>query len=313
MSKSLNKIGVVIDPAYFEHDTGPGHPESAERLKAVQEGLDTISNISLIEAREASRDELLLVHTPKYVDKILNMNLTEIEMLDPDTAVSPGSKTAALKAAGGVIEAVKRVIDGLIGQVFCAVRPPGHHAEPDKAMGFCIFNNIAVAAASALDHPDIDRVAIIDWDLHHGNGTQNAFYDSQKTLYISLHQFPFYPGTGSSLERGAGEGTGYTINIPMPPGSGVEEYRDAFDVTVMPALEDFKPDLLLISAGFDAHRDDPLGHIDLTTDYFGEMTSILKQAALKYCKGRIVSVLEGGYNLRALKESVRIHIKELGG
>lgn len=313
MSKDLNKIGVVIDPAYFMHDTGPGHPESVERLKAVQEGLDTISNITLIEAREASRDELLLVHTPEYVDKILNMNLTEIEMLDPDTAVSPGSKTAALMAAGGVLEAVKHVIDGLIGQAFCAVRPPGHHAEPDKAMGFCVFNNIAIAAASALDHPDIDRVAIIDWDLHHGNGTQNAFYDSGKTLYISLHQFPFYPGTGSSLERGAGEGTGYTVNIPMPHGSGVEEYRDAFDATVMPALEDFKPDLLLISAGFDAHRDDPLGHIDLTTDYYGEMTSILKQAALKYCKGRIVSVLEGGYNLRALKESVQIHIKELGG
>lgn len=313
MSKGLNEIGVVIDPAYFKHDTGPEHPESVERLKAVQEGLDSIHNTLPIKAREAIRDELLLVHTPEYVDKILNMNVTEIEMLDPDTAVSPGSKTAALMAVGGVLEAVKRVIDSSIGQAFCAVRPPGHHAEPGKAMGFCLFNNIAIGAAYALDHPDIDRVAILDWDLHHGNGTQNAFYDSKKALYISLHQFPFYPGTGSSLERGAGEGTGYTVNIPMPHGSGVEEYRDAFDVTVMPALEDFKPDLILISAGFDAHRDDPLGHIDLTTDYYGEMTSLLKQVALKYCKGRIVSVLEGGYNPQALKESVQIHMKELGG
>ncbi|MEE9553211.1 MAG: histone deacetylase [candidate division Zixibacteria bacterium] len=313
MSKGTNKIGIVIDPAYFDHDTGPGHPESVERLKAVQDGLDSISNTIAIGAREATRDELLMVHTPEYVDKILNMEITEIEMLDPDTAVSPGSKKAALKAVGGVLEAVKYVLDGSIGQAFCAVRPPGHHAEQDKAMGFCLFNNIAIGAAYALKLPDIERVAIIDWDIHHGNGTQNAFYDSKDVLYISLHQFPFYPGTGSSLETGEGAGKGYTVNIPMSPGLGVEDYRDAFDVTIMPALEDFKPGLILISAGFDAHRDDPLGQIDLTSLYYGEMTSILKEFARSHCKSRIVSVLEGGYNMQALRDSVKIHLKELGG
>ena len=313
MSNKINKIGVVSDPAYLGHDTGPGHPESSERLKAVQDGLDSIPNIIKVGAREATRDELLLVHTPAYVDKILNMNATAIEHLDPDTAVSPGSKEAALKAAGGVIEAVRSVLDSTIGQAFCAVRPPGHHAEADKAMGFCLFNNIAISAAYALSQPEIDRVAIVDWDLHHGNGTQNAFYGSGDVLYISLHQFPFYPGTGSSTETGEGDGRGYTVNIPMAAGSGSEDYRDAFDVTVLPALDEFKPQLLLISAGFDAHRDDPLGLIDLTTEYFGEMTSVLKQIANEHCNGRIVSALEGGYNLQALSESVEIHIKELGG
>jgi len=313
MSKRLNRIGIVIDGSYYGHDTGPGHPESAERLKAVQHGLDSIGDIIRIGAREASRDELLLVHTPEYVDKILNMNVTQIEMLDPDTPVSPGTREAALKAVGGVLEAVDHVVRGEIDRVFCAVRPPGHHAESDRAMGFCIFNNVAVGAAYSLGKTGIQRAAIVDWDLHHGNGTQNVFYDSNKVMYISLHQFPYYPGSGSSFETGEGDGRGFTINIPMPPGSGAEDYRDAFEVTVIPALDDFKPDLLFISAGFDAHRSDPLGNINLTSEYYGEMTSLLRDLAGKHCRGRIISVLEGGYNPQALKESVTAHLRELAG
>jgi len=310
MSDNSNKIGVVFDPAYLRHDTGPGHPESSERLQSICRMLDAFPNIPRIAARRATREELQLIHRPEYVDKILNMNVTEIEMLDPDTAVSPASKEAALIAAGGVLEAVRLVLDGSFENVFCAVRPPGHHAESDKAMGFCLFNNIAIGAAWALNSIGTDKVAIVDWDLHHGNGTQNAFYESNRVLYISLHQYPFYPGTGSSLETGTGEGEGFTVNVPMGAGSDDRDYRDAFEATVLPALDDFKPQLMMISAGFDAHRDDPLGYIDLSTEYFGEMTSNLKDLAGKYCKGRIVSVLEGGYH-SGLSETVRAHLSGL--
>lgn len=314
MLKNYNKIGVVIDPSYMFHDTGAGHPESSDRLTAVKGALEGLSDIiAEIKPRKASREELLLVHSPSYVDRILKMETSDIKMLDPDTAFSPGSKEAALKAVGGVLAAVDKVVTGPIRRVFCAVRPPGHHAERDRAMGFCIFNNIAIAAAYSLGKSDIVRAAIVDWDLHHGNGTQSAFYDSKDVLYVSLHQYPCYPGTGSSMERGEGEGRGFTVNIPMSPGSGVDEYRRAFGTTVIPAVDQFRPDLIFISAGFDAHRDDPLGNIYLTTEYFGEMTAQLKELSDKHCGGRMISVLEGGYNTEALKESVKIHIRELAG
>lgn len=314
MSKKSNKIGIVQDRSYFLHDTGPGHPESSVRLEELKEVFDKLSDISVdIAPRTATRDELLLVHTPLYVDKILSREVTEREMLDPDTVFSPGTKEAARKAVGGVLEAVDRVTAGSFDRIFCAVRPPGHHAEADRAMGFCIFNNVAVGAAYALQEKRVGRVAVIDWDLHHGNGTQNTFYDSREVLYISLHQFPFYPGTGSSMENGSGEGKGFTVNIPMPFGSGVDDYRDAFNMTVIPSLERFEPGLIFISAGFDAHRYDPLSGILLDSAYYGEMTSAIREIAEKYCGGRIVSVLEGGYNPKALQESVEIHLKELAG
>ncbi len=224
--------------------------------------------------------------------------------------MSEHTREAALKAAGGTIEAVRRVIAGEMRRAFCAVRPPGHHAEADRAMGFCIFNNVALGAASALQ-AGLKRIAIVDWDLHHGNGTQAAFYDTDRVLYISFHQSPHYPGTGAESEKGVGSGLGYTINIPMVAGSSDIDYRGAFDEIVIPALSNYKPQLIMISAGFDAHQDDPLGSLYLTTEYFGEMTRALREMAERYSNGRIVSVLEGGYNFAALKDSVTVHLKEL--
>lgn len=303
---------MLTDESFLLHDTGPGHPESPDRLKAVAEAISEISEGTVeIKAREASRQELLLVHTPEYVERILSLDPEGLIMLDADTAFSIHTKSAALKAAGGVLEAVDRVINGDFSKAFCAVRPPGHHAEASKAMGFCIFNNVALGAAYAITKKDIHRVAIIDWDLHHGNGTQHIFYERDDVLYISLHQYPHYPGSGSIDDKGIGKGDGYTINIPMTSGSTDGDYREAFTTVIMPALTEFEPQLLFISAGFDAHRDDPLGSMNLTSEFYGEMTAMIKEVTDRFCNGRIISVLEGGYSLSALKESTRIHLREL--
>jgi acetoin utilization deacetylase AcuC-like enzyme len=306
------KLGIVLDPVFFMHDPGPTHPESPMRLRAVEEGIKALDlPITPIPARPASREELCLVHTPDYVDSILNLKIEGIVQLDPDTIASPYSAEAAKKAAGGTIEAVDRVMRGELRKAFCAVRPPGHHAEPNHAMGFCIFNNIAIGAAHAISRWGLERIAIIDWDLHHGNGTQDVFYETDEVLYISLHQSPFYPGTGGEIEKGEGKGLGFNINIPMVPGSSDDDFRGAFQEIVIPALSNYKPELLLISVGFDSHRDDPLGDLYLTTEYFGEMTMQLNQIAGLYCEGRVISVLEGGYNPQVLKECVTLHLKEL--
>jgi acetoin utilization deacetylase AcuC-like enzyme len=307
----MEKLGILYDPAFLRHETGPVHPESPMRLRAVKRALDEIDwQTETIKARPATREELQLIHTPKHVDFILGLNITGIVQLDMDTSVSEHSKEAALKAVGGTVEAIKRVIEGKITKAFCAVRPPGHHAEADRIMGFCIFNNIAIGAAKALEM-GLQRVAIVDWDLHHGNGTQNSFYDSDRVLYISLHQSPFYPGSGAEEEKGIGRGLGYTINIPMVAGSSDVDFRAAFNEIVIPALINYGPELILISAGFDAHQDDPLGSLYLTTEYFGEMTRAVRNIADKFSRGRIISVLEGGYNFAVLKECVTVHLKEL--
>jgi acetoin utilization deacetylase AcuC-like enzyme len=308
----MEKVGVVFDPVYLKHDPGPMHPESPQRLIAVQEAIKALDfPIAGIPARPAGRDELALVHKEKYIDHILNMKVTGLTYLDPDTALSPYSQEAALKAAGGVIEAVGKVMQGDLKRAFCAVRPPGHHAEADRAMGFCIFNNIAIGAAYALAHQRLSRIAIVDWDLHHGNGTQKAFYDTDEVLYVSLHEYPFYPGTGRETDKGEGKGLGYTINLPQVPGSSDDDYRAAFQEIIIPALANYRPELIMISAGFDAHRDDPLGDLYLSTEFYGEMTAMLVEMARQYSKGRIISVFEGGYNLQALKDSVTVHLKEL--
>jgi acetoin utilization deacetylase AcuC-like enzyme len=305
-------IGIVYDPVFLLHNPGPGHPESPERLVAVKEAIDGLElDFQNIPVRLADRDCLELVHLPRYVDYILNLDISETTFLDPDTPISSHSVEAALKAVGGVINAVDEVVAGRVRKVFCAVRPPGHHAEPDRAMGFCVFNNIAIGAAHAAGRHGLNRVAIVDWDLHHGNGTQDAFYDTGNVLYISLHQAPYYPGSGSRFETGDGAGAGFTINIPMGAGSCDDDYRQAFNEIIIPSLRDYQPEMLFVSAGFDAHKDDPLGDINLTTAFFGEMTSLLDIIANEFCGGRLISVLEGGYNLQALKESVGLHLEEL--
>jgi acetoin utilization deacetylase AcuC-like enzyme len=308
------KLGIVFDPIFLKHDPGPMHPESPQRLIAVQEAIKSLDiPISGISARPATRQELALVHSPKYIERILDMKVNELTYLDPDTAISPRSQEAALKAAGGVIEAVDKIMQGDLKRAFCAVRPPGHHAERDQAMGFCIFNNIAIGAAHALSRRHLSRIAIVDWDLHHGNGTQKAFYDTDEVLYISLHEYPFYPGSGRETEKGEGKGLGYTINLPQVAGSSDDDYRNAFQEIIIPALDNYRPELIMISAGFDAHRDDPLGDLYLSTELYGEMTAVLVEMAKQHSKGRVVSVLEGGYNLQALRDSVTIHLKELAG
>ena len=306
------KIGVVTDPIFHKHDTGPEHPESAERLLVIEEAIKGIGDLGVqIPARPATRDELLLIHIPEYVDHILNLKIMDRIALEPETIMSQNTPKAALKAVGGVLAAIDQAIDGNLSRSFCAVRPPGHHAEPDKAMGFCIFNNVAIGAAYAIKKYYLNRIAIVDWDLHHGNGTQDAFYKSDQVLYISLHQSPFYPGTGTVDEIGNGAGAGYTINIPMVAGSSDQDFRDAFDEIVLPALRNYGPELILISAGFDAHQDDPIGSLYLTSPYFGEMTRNLVDIAEQVCYGRLISVLEGGYGRDILRESVEYHLKEL--
>jgi acetoin utilization deacetylase AcuC-like enzyme len=312
MNKLAGKIAVAYDDSFLIHETGPFHPESPERLKAVMEVIKALNlDYVPIRPREAAKDELLLVHEPAYIDTILNSRPKEPVMLDPDTVFSPGTAKAAITAVGAVLESVDKITEGQVIRAFCPVRPPGHHAESGRAMGFCIFNNVAVGAAYALAKKGIAKAAIIDWDVHHGNGTQKAFYSSAKVLYISLHQYPHYPGTGSPAETGEGEGEGYNINIPMGCGSTDADYRKAFHDKIIPALEDFQPELIFISAGFDAHRFDPLAGISLSTEFYGEMTAILREIADKYCRGRIISALEGGYNLDILKETVALHLTEL--
>jgi len=312
MDNLANKIGIAYDDCFILHDTGPWHPESPERLRAIMETVNGMNiEFEKIDPREASKDELTLVHDPTYVEAILNLDPRGTVMLDPDTPFSPGTKTAALKAVGAVLDSVDSIIEEKISGAFCPVRPPGHHAEPARAMGFCIFNNIAVGAAYAIAKKGIEKAAIIDWDVHHGNGTQKAFYKSDRVLYVSLHQYPHYPGTGSEGETGTGVGEGYNLNVPMTPGSTDDDYRKAFKDKIIPALDDFQPELIFMSAGFDAHKDDPLAGISLSTEFYGEMTAMLKRVAEKYCEGRIISALEGGYNLDILKKTVALHLTEL--
>lgn len=307
-------LTVYNDPAFLKHQAGPGHPESPERLGAIMQVYDSIPGLQVVrQCQPALQEDIELIHKREYIDHLKSLKGDHLFMLDPDTAFSPFSLEAALKAAGAVIEAIRFVFSAENNRAFCAVRPPGHHAESNRGMGFCIFNNIAIGVAYTIGRGLAEKVAIVDWDVHHGNGTQNAFYTTNKVLYISLHQYPFYPGTGASYETGEAEGKGFTLNLPMMAGSGDEEYRQAFDDKIIPAIDNFKPDLLMISAGFDAHKNDPLAGIELSTDFYTEMTEIIVEMAKQHCYGRIVSTLEGGYSLNVLADSVKAHLKVLGG
>lgn len=295
----------------LDHDTGFGHPECADRLRVVLSALEEESFMFLDrrDAPLASREQLIRVHPAAHVDAVLAAVPDSGHFsLDGDTVLSPGSGQAALRAAGAAVAAVDAVCSGEIRNAFCAVRPPGHHAEPDQAMGFCLFNNVAVGAAHARATHGIRRVAIVDFDVHHGNGTQTFCERDPDLFYASSHQWPLYPGTGSAREQGE---FGNVLNLCLPPLSGSPEFRQAVQSALIPALDAFRPNLLMISAGFDAHMRDPVGGLDLTEDDFAWVTGKLLEVADRHAKGRVVSVLEGGYDLRALASSTAAHVKVL--
>lgn len=299
------RTGLLYRDEMKLHEQGSGHPECPARLDAVTTALRSVG-LPLIDVsfEPATRADLLRVHTVGHIDEIEDTCMRDAAYRDPDTQMCPDSWQAALLAAGAAIAACKAVVDGEIDNAFCAIRPPGHHAEKDRAMGFCLFNNVAIAACWLRDVAQVKRVAILDWDVHHGNGTQHAFYDDDSVYYASIHQHPLYPGTGFPHERGANN---TNLNTQMAPGSGPVEWLDAIQKRVVPELERFAPDFLLLSSGFDAHAMDPLASQRLESSTYADMTRLVKHLA----GGRIVSLLEGGYNLKALGESVAEHVREL--
>jgi acetoin utilization deacetylase AcuC-like enzyme len=311
----MGKTGLVYHPAYLGHDTGAGHPESPNRLRAIMQHLEqsgTAARLTMIAPREAEDEWIMQIHRPAYLSMLkTNAPASGRLSLDSDTSMSPGSLTAAYLAAGGALAAVDAIMNKQVEHVFCAVRPPGHHAEAGRAMGFCLFNNVAIAARYVQKKYGLKRVLIVDWDVHHGNGTQHSFEDDPSVLFFSTHQFPHYPGTGRESERGRGAGEGFTINVPMEAGEGDEEYRSVFQKSLVPVADAFKPEFVIISAGFDAHKDDPLASMGLTEEGYADLTGIVAGIAKRHAEGRIFSSLEGGYNLTALAASVDSHIQAL--
>ena len=295
----MTAIGIVRHPIYREHDMGSFHPESPERLQAIEDAINqTTFRTPLVEIspRPALTKELQRVHSLSYIHQISSTSGKNVQ-LDPDTSTSPKSYEAALMAAGGAIAAVDWVLEEKGKQSLALVRPPGHHAEDDRAMGFCIFNNIAIAAKHAIEDKKTQRILIVDWDLHHGNGTQHTFYSDNRVLYFSTHQYPYYPGTGSLQEIGEGKGEGYTVNVPLDVGNGDTEYANIFRHILTPIALDYKPEIILVSAGFDIHAGDPLGGMNVTDKGFSRLTDILMNIAAKTCGGKIAFTLEGGYNV----------------
>ena len=303
---------LLTHPVCIEHDTGPFHPESPDRLKAVLAALEGEEFMILHreQAPHATVEQLLRVHPMHHIEHVLGSvpHVEKIHHLDPDTVVSMNSGEAALRAAGAVVAAVDAVATGQARNAFCAIRPPGHHAERDQAMGFCLFNNVAVGALHARAVHGLQRVAVMDFDVHHGNGTQDIFQDDPDLLYCSTHQSPLYPGTGDAGEKGE---YGNCVNAPLPAMAGSPEFRHAMSHIVLPAIDHFKPDLIIISAGFDAHWRDPLANLMLTEADFGWATKKLLDLAHRHCGGKVVSLLEGGYDLKGLADSAAAHIRRL--
>jgi acetoin utilization deacetylase AcuC-like enzyme len=292
------------------------HPECPARLEviyAMLEETELLGSFTEITPRMAEKDELLPVHSPDHIRRLQATEGKESVYLDPDTCTSPLSHEAALLAAGGLCVAVEQVEKGLLDNGFALVRPPGHHAERDKSKGFCLYNNVAVAASYARNTLGLDRILIVDWDLHHGNGTQHCFESDPAVLYFSIHRSFFYPGSGRLREAGKGPGKGYTVNIPLAPGFGDGDYLTLFEKILKPIAFEYKPDFILVSAGFDIHYRDPLGGMRVTPKGFGAMTRSILQIAEQCCKGKVVMALEGGYDLEGLRDSVREVVKELAG
>ena len=304
------KTGLITSDTYKNHDTGPGHPEQIARVAVIVENFERLNNKNILWKKPSIiTDEIIKdTHDAEYVDFVKNSFPNKgFSSLDGDTIISPGSKNATIDAVGSIIAAIDGVENKDFKNAFCPVRPPGHHAEKNKAMGFCIYNNVAIGANYLIKKYDYKKIAIIDFDVHASNGTADIFYDNEKVLLISTHQYPYYPGTGSEQEKGKFNNI---LNIPLPAGTSSEEYLNAFD-RVLKKLDEFKPEFILISAGFDAHKDDPLAQIKLETEDFYTITKRILETSNKFCNGKVVSILEGGYDLRALQDSTKRHVDAL--
>ena len=304
------KTGLITSDTYQNHNTGEGHPEKIDRVTAVIDNFKRLDNKNLIWKKPTKFDQSFLIntHSSEYID-LVSKSFPEngLAFLDGDTVVSPGSKDATKDAVGSIITAIDGVQNKDFKNAFCAVRPPGHHAEKDKAMGFCIYNNVAVGANYLIEKYKYNKVAIIDFDVHHGNGTQDIFYNNEKVLYISTHQYPYYPGSGSEKEKGKFNNI---FNIPLEAGTTAEEYLNAYE-HVLKKLKEFKPEFLLFSAGFDAHIDDPLAQLRLNSEDFYQLTKRTLDVVKSFCNGNVVSILEGGYDLKALQDSTQRHVDAL--
>ncbi len=302
---------LLVSPIAREHDPGDGHPEQPARVDAALRGLAGLP-LAPFGGRGATEDEVLLCHRPEYLRAVrLDIARGHADLITGDTNLCPRSLEVALAAVGTALEAVDRVATGAARNAFCLVRPPGHHATPDRGMGFCIFNNVAIAARYAQRRHGVGRVLIADWDVHHGNGTQDIFYSDPTVLFFSTHQHPWYPGTGAASETGDGRAEGTTINCPLPAGSGREQVFGAFEHLLLPAVESFRPELVFVSAGFDSRAGDPLGRFRLTDEDFADLTRLIAEAADRSAGGRVISLLEGGYSLPGLEAAVRAHAREL--
>ncbi len=304
----MMKTAIITSDTSIDHDTGPGHPEKPDRVAAVLDGLKKNENLIWKNSKKFDEEIIKITHSKKYVDQVLSSFPKKgLFFLDGDTIVSPGSKRATYDAVGSIVTAIDGIERKKFDNAFCGVRPPGHHSCKEKAMGFCIFNNVAVGANYLINKYNYKRIAIIDFDVHHGNGTQDIFYENEKVLYISTHQYPYYPGTGSEKEKGKYNNI---LNIPLPAGTKSSEYLDAYN-HVLKKLQEFQPEYIIFSAGFDAHKNDPLAQFNLESKDFYEITKRTILATKKFTNGKIVSILEGGYDLGALSESAHEHVKAL--
>jgi acetoin utilization deacetylase AcuC-like enzyme len=309
------QVGFVFDERCMAHQQDPGHPESPQRIMVIRKALETeglLAKMLSIPTREATEEELRMVHTQSYIEKVKRVCADAPEVLGPDVFIlTPESFPAALLAVGGGFAAVDAIQGGKVLRVFCDTRPPGHHALPSQAMGFCIFNNIALTARYAQKKHGLKKILIVDWDVHHGNGTQEIFYEDADVMYFSSHHYPFYPGSGSTVEDGMGEAKGTILNLPMKGGAGDADYIKGYEKLLLPAALAFKPEMILISCGFDSHFQDPLGGMNVTEEGFARLTELVVKIADQTCGGKIVSFLEGGYNLQAIAASAVVHVQAL--